>query len=358
MAKYFQVWPSFWRGDRRAWPDDQKLLALYLLTCEHRSLEGYYYLPKGYIIADLRGWDIDQVDRNLAALETAGFCAYDPDAEVVFVIKALEHDAPRGDRRVKGAVTAVRSVPESVLWPQFVQACAAHAPELFHQLGEGTPPPPDTPSKPHADGIRDSLDTPSLGHPYAGARSSSSSSSSKPAAAAARTHTREDEKIHRQLVALAQRSSTRGTVVQVPSLDDVAQAIDDHPEHDPDRAYDSLAAWCRRSGGPTSLIGGFCKELRNGPKRSTPRPEHLDLAEPMAEDVAAWEETVTRLAATVPEATMDVYIRPLRLVGVADGAYVLDGGQVAGWTARKYAGVVAEAAGRPVKIINNEEAAA
>lgn len=172
MAKYFQIWPSFWRGDRRRWSDDQKLLALYLLCCEHRSLEGYYFLPKGYIIADLPGWDMSKVDRLLGALVACGFCSYDEDAQVVFVVKALEHDAPKGPRRVTGAVKALRAVPASTLWPAFLEACATHAPELAEALAEVPDQSTDTPSEPYlpvGDGL---VDTPSEAPPYARAHNS------------------------------------------------------------------------------------------------------------------------------------------------------------------------------------------
>ena len=50
---YWRVTPAFWGDEKVAgWNDDTRLLALYLLTCEHRTLEGLFRLPKGYIMAD------------------------------------------------------------------------------------------------------------------------------------------------------------------------------------------------------------------------------------------------------------------------------------------------------------------
>ena len=48
---YFRVSPAIWRA--RTWTDDMRLLACYLLTSPHRTLEGLFILPKGYICADL-----------------------------------------------------------------------------------------------------------------------------------------------------------------------------------------------------------------------------------------------------------------------------------------------------------------
>lgn len=129
MAKYYPVWPKYWRGDRRRWDDQEKLLGLYLLTCEHRNLEGLYYLPRTYIAADL-AWSPATVDRALATMIDAGFCAYDDDAEVVLVPRALAHQAPRTEKQITGARRSLEAVPTTALWDAFLEACESHAPAL------------------------------------------------------------------------------------------------------------------------------------------------------------------------------------------------------------------------------------
>jgi hypothetical protein len=129
VAQYYRVSPSFWRG-RRGWSDREKLFAFYLLSCPHRNLEGLYWLPLAYAQADL-GWQSRTVDDALRAIERDKFAAYDRDAQVVFVCKALSYQAPSTDKQVIGAVGSLERVPDTGLWPLFLDACQQWAPKLF-----------------------------------------------------------------------------------------------------------------------------------------------------------------------------------------------------------------------------------
>lgn len=56
MARYYPVSPLYWSDSKvQSWSNETKMLGLYLLTCEHRNLEGLYRLPFAYVEADL-GW--------------------------------------------------------------------------------------------------------------------------------------------------------------------------------------------------------------------------------------------------------------------------------------------------------------
>lgn len=143
MAKYYPVWPKYWRGARKRWDDQAKLLGLYLLTCEHRNLEGLYFLPKSYVVGDL-GWPMRTVDRALSVLIADGFCAYDEDAEVILVPKALAHQAPKTEKQITGATRALALVPDTSLWHAFLEACRSHAPSLADAIGNGITNPSGT----------------------------------------------------------------------------------------------------------------------------------------------------------------------------------------------------------------------
>lgn len=151
MAKYYPVFPKFWRGDRRKWSDPTRLLALYLLTCEHRNLEGLYYLPRPYVAADL-AWPLEKVEAVLAELEDAAFCAYDETAEVVLVPKALAHQTPKTPKQIAGALNALEAVPATRLLGAFVEACRTHAPDLADAIGNPLHAVETTPSESHPDG--------------------------------------------------------------------------------------------------------------------------------------------------------------------------------------------------------------
>lgn len=129
MASYYRVQPSYWTGDRREWNDREKLLGLYVLTCEHRNLEGLYRLPKAYIAADL-GWSMKTVEATLKTLIAAGFVEYDPAAEVILVCKALEYQAPATENQIKGAIASLGRVPKTSLWDRFLVTCESHCQSL------------------------------------------------------------------------------------------------------------------------------------------------------------------------------------------------------------------------------------
>jgi hypothetical protein len=172
MANYYRVDPNFWKAERRRWTDREKLLGIYLLTCPHRNLEGLYWLPKAYIAADL-GWPSRAVEEALSALVDADFAAYDDQAEVVFVLKSLEHQAPKSEKQVTGAVSSLAKVPASSLFDAFLESCETHAPQLAERIRKGL----GNPSETHSDGIPDESGSEPK---HAQTRSSSSSSSSSP----------------------------------------------------------------------------------------------------------------------------------------------------------------------------------
>jgi hypothetical protein len=130
VANHYRVSPKLWpKARRRGWSDQELMLALYLLTCEHRNLEGLYRLPRQYIAADL-GWVGRKVDDALSALCSYGFVQYDDEAQVVLIPKALKHQAPSTENQIKGAITQIERIPRTSLWDAFRMACASHCPKL------------------------------------------------------------------------------------------------------------------------------------------------------------------------------------------------------------------------------------
>jgi hypothetical protein len=171
MAKYQRVSPRFWQDPKvRRWGDQQKLLAQYFLTCPHRTTEGLFWLPRGYIAQDL-GWGIDTVFAVLGSLIEAGFVAYDEATETVFLCKALKYEAPAGPKQIQGAISRLADVPPSPLFAQLRGAAEKHAPEFCKALDDALA---------HGDlqHHRGPTDTPPKGYPNPIDSSSSNSSSS------------------------------------------------------------------------------------------------------------------------------------------------------------------------------------
>lgn len=138
MASYYPISPLFWRDEEvRLWLKDGHdrtvLLALYLLTCRHRNLEGLYLLPWGVAQTEL-AWEADCVAEQVARLMDAGFIQYDEGPEVVFVRNALKYQQPKSERQIKGAISALREVPRNRLMPALGEAAKEHAPEFYKAI--------------------------------------------------------------------------------------------------------------------------------------------------------------------------------------------------------------------------------
>lgn len=136
MARYYPVSPLYWSDDKVArWTDRDKLLALYLLTCPHRNLEGLYRLPWAYIEADL-GWHGNEVRDAMVKIMGAEFAAYDNQAGVVWLPNALKYHQPTTQPQIQGALNALQAVPDTKLYPAFLEAAREYAPRLYEALGE------------------------------------------------------------------------------------------------------------------------------------------------------------------------------------------------------------------------------
>ena len=149
MARYYPVSPLYWSDSKvQSWPTETKMLGLYLLTCEHRNLEGLYRLPFAYIEADL-GWTREDVIDRMADLIETGFINYDREAQVVFLPKALKYHTPKSGKQIQGALNALQEVPDTTLWPQFVEAARTFATALYAVLE----PAGTNPSETHSEGL-------------------------------------------------------------------------------------------------------------------------------------------------------------------------------------------------------------
>lgn len=138
MAKFASVSPDFWTDTTVAdWSDSQKLLALYLLTCPHRNLQGIFRLSVRYAADDL-GWSTQRTKRTLEELVDDGFAEYDWAAKVVLLPKALRYYQPKTEPQLKGAIHALGQVPATPLKERFVELARTHGADgLVHALVNG-----------------------------------------------------------------------------------------------------------------------------------------------------------------------------------------------------------------------------
>lgn len=112
---YYRVGPSIWN---EPWNDDERLMAVYLLTCPHRNTEGLFKLPKAYIVADL-GWEPARSETAFNGLLQCGFIEYDEAAKVVWIVKAIEWQPLVNENQAKASAKAMLALPSTPLFNRF-----------------------------------------------------------------------------------------------------------------------------------------------------------------------------------------------------------------------------------------------
>lgn len=127
--RYQPVVSRIWRDTRfRAFTEDGRALALYLLTCPDRTTEGFYSLQRVNLLDDLH-WDEGRFYRALVELVDAEFASYDDKAQVAFIAKALKFHPPRGVKSIKGAINVLDSTMDApTLFGRFLDAADRYAP--------------------------------------------------------------------------------------------------------------------------------------------------------------------------------------------------------------------------------------
>ncbi|MEO7862303.1 MAG: hypothetical protein ABIU05_18100 [Nitrospirales bacterium] len=104
---------------------DARILATYLLTCEHSNMLGLYRLPLLYVVEEA-GLKRREVIAALEQLRSIEFAAYDPETEFVWVYEMARHQLgllpqefiKEGDHRAQGAARLYKQLaPNPFLLP-------------------------------------------------------------------------------------------------------------------------------------------------------------------------------------------------------------------------------------------------
>lgn len=116
MRDYGKVYGTFWSSDTTGGlSDDAKLLALYLLTCNHATIAGVFRLPDGYVAEDLN-WSLEKVAQGFAELFAKDFANRCEVTKWVWVKKHFEWNKPENPNQRKAAFKVVNSVPDQCVW--------------------------------------------------------------------------------------------------------------------------------------------------------------------------------------------------------------------------------------------------
>jgi len=118
--------------------DDHRIMALYLLTCRHRTTEGLFFLPQAYIAADL-DWTAKRATKAFEAIERSGMVRYDRENRVCLIEKALKWQAPSNPNQVTAALRKLDPVPPSPLWAAFYGLAEQYCERLAEGLRQRFP---------------------------------------------------------------------------------------------------------------------------------------------------------------------------------------------------------------------------
>lgn len=155
MRRYSQITSAFWTGNtgRAIRGDhDAQIVAMYLLTSPHATLEGVYVCPLAYIAHDT-GSPLEGASKGLQRLIDAGFCTYDEDSETVWVHEMAWFqigEIKKGDKRLRYIQKFFDDLPESLIKQGFYERYK----DIFALENKPLPSPLEAPSKPLPRGSR------------------------------------------------------------------------------------------------------------------------------------------------------------------------------------------------------------
>ncbi|RQD70885.1 MAG: hypothetical protein D5S01_10110 [Halanaerobium sp. MSAO_Bac5] len=137
--KYHRVLNNFWSHSyRNNWDKNTSLVAIYLLTNQHRNTEGIYELNKGFIVSELK-MDEEVVDTCLEVLISEDFIRYDKNNFVVMITNCLKFHPINNPNHQKAALKKLEMLPNSYLLHDFLIKAARYCPTFEEFLLENFP---------------------------------------------------------------------------------------------------------------------------------------------------------------------------------------------------------------------------
>ena len=100
--------------------DDGKFLFIYVLTCPHRNILGFYFLPVPYGAFDL-GWVPERFTKGLDELFSKGFINYNHKTNMIFIKNFLKYNPLENPNQVKGALKVLDSLPSGSINIEFIE---------------------------------------------------------------------------------------------------------------------------------------------------------------------------------------------------------------------------------------------
>ena len=121
---YVRLYDKIWTDkELKPMEDHQKLAFVYLMSCKHHNMIGFYHLPLAYMQSDL-GWQKEKAEAALKTLEDSGFIGVS--SEYVLINSFLKHNPIGNPNQAKGAIKAFSDIDAEELYPDFLMAVLEH----------------------------------------------------------------------------------------------------------------------------------------------------------------------------------------------------------------------------------------
>lgn len=119
--RYAKIYSQLWATpDFLCLSTEAKLGYMYLCSCEHCNLIGYFRLPLAYISADM-GIKVDAAVRVVKELEAAGFVRYNPDTSRILIRSYLKWNGSSSPKNQQGMADLFDQLPKDDLDVDFLQ---------------------------------------------------------------------------------------------------------------------------------------------------------------------------------------------------------------------------------------------
>ena len=131
---YNKVQDNFWIDDKvRSWDFKTRMIALYLLSNQHRYSEGFYRLPLSYIAEDM-GLKQKEILKAFKKLTQDNFIKYDSTNSMILIINALKYQPLQNINHCKAALNKLDELPSSPLLEDFIKQAEKYNSKFYNFL--------------------------------------------------------------------------------------------------------------------------------------------------------------------------------------------------------------------------------
>lgn len=125
---------NFWLTSKvNVWPDEAKLLAIYLSANPHGNTLGCFVLPKLYACSDL-DWKMEVFETTLSFLVDEGFAHFDPSSNLVLLKNYLKQNPIENPNQTQAAIKALHDIPASPLLSELRNIVASQRRDCLSDL--------------------------------------------------------------------------------------------------------------------------------------------------------------------------------------------------------------------------------